>query len=140
MSRQLTVFDPFRMWDQDMFDRPFRRMLNNWVDMPVDVSEDADNVNVKISVPGFNKENIDIHIEDMVLTVTGRSDEQKEENDKKQKFYRKEISSQSFTQSIALPNKVESEKAKANFKDGILTISLPKAAEVKPKKIEISVE
>lgn len=142
MNKQITVLDPFRMMASDFFDsRPFRSMISALQDeVAVDVSEDDDHVYVKVSLPGYNKDNVDINVEDMLLTITARSEEKIEEEDKKRKIYRKEISNRSFSQSITLPTKVESSKAKASFKDGILHIELPKAPEVKPKKIEITVE
>lgn len=141
MSRQIAVWDPFRMMDGDFFGRPMRALLNNISDeMAVDVSETENEVIVKISAAGFSKDNIDIHIEDMALTVTGRVENKTEEENKEQKYYRKGINTQSFSQTVSLPTKVESDQAKASFRDGILSITLPKATEVKPKKIEISVE
>lgn len=142
MTKQITVLDPFRMMASDFFDsRPFRSVINALQDeVAVDVSEDDDHVFVRLSLPGYSKDNVDIHVEDMVLTVTGRVEEQTEEEHKGRKVYRKEISVRSFSQSVALPTKVESSGAKATFKDGILNIELPKAPEVKPKKITINVE
>jgi HSP20 family protein len=140
MNRQVTVFDPFRMISSDFFDRPFREFFSNMgEELAVDVSEDDDKIYVRLSVPGFNKDNIDINVEDRLLTVSGKIETIVESNDKK-RFHRREINLQSFTKSVTLPTIVQSDSAKAVFKDGMLNIELPKAPEVKPKKISISAD
>lgn len=137
MRKQIAVWDPFRMMSNDIFDRSLRDM---WADdNPTDVYDDSDRVYVEVSIPGFNKENIDINVEDQLLTVSGKV-EKKSDEDKDKNYYSREISIQSFTKSVTLPTKVQPDKAKASFRDGILKIELPKAPEVMPKKIEISVD
>ncbi len=129
----MTVFDPFamarRMRDWDDFD------IVDWDDTELDMYEEQDKVVVRLKAPGFSEKDVDITVEDNALTITGTA-EQKEE-DKNKKYYRKEIVQRSFTRTVSLPSKVVAEKAKAEFKNGILEIELPKAEESKPKKVEI---
>ncbi len=108
-------------------------------DMGMDVYEEGDNVVVKIVAPGFTKEDIDVSVESGKVTVVGKSQNVIEEKEKSRKYYRKEISQRSFTRSCTLPVDVTADKAQATFKDGILTVTLPKSEEAKPKKISVNV-
>ncbi len=101
----------------------------------IDMYEDKDDVVVEVQLGGIDPDKVDISIENNVLTIKGES-EKKSEIDENN-YYRKEIRRGSFYRAIALPTKVESEKAEAINQDGILKISVPKAAEIKPKTIKI---
>ena len=135
--RRLSVWNPWGMtprwmdWDEDD--------LIEMSDVSMDVYEEGDSVVVKIVVPGFKKDQLDISVESGKIVVTGKSEEKLEESSKKRKYYRKEIATKSFTRSCALPVDVVPSKAQAKFEDGILTISLPKTEESKPQKIQLSV-
>jgi HSP20 family protein len=106
----------------------------------MEMYEDDDNVVVKLKAAGFEPEQIDISIEGKVLSITGKIEQEKEEEDPKRKYYYKEMRNESFTRSISLPTSVKSEAIKAEMKNGILRVTLPKAEEVKPKKISINVK
>jgi len=103
---------------------------------PVEVSETADAVTVKASLPGVTSEDVDISFEDQVLTIKG--EKKHEEAEETPNYYRKEIRYGAFARSIALPTDVKSEKAAAEFSDGVLTVTLPKAEVAKPKTIKIT--
>ncbi|MEA1926505.1 MAG: Hsp20/alpha crystallin family protein [Patescibacteria group bacterium] len=103
-----------------------------------DIYQDKDNVIVEMDVPGIEPEKVDISVENDVLTVSGSREEKKEI--KREDYYRKEVRSGSFSRSVILPMKVKGEQAGAEFKKGILKIMLPKAEEVKPKRIEVTVK
>ncbi|MEW6739420.1 MAG: Hsp20/alpha crystallin family protein [Nitrospirota bacterium] len=92
---------------------------------------------VKAELPGVAKEDIDLTITKDSLTLKGETT--KEEEVKEEDYYAAEISYGSFTRTIALPAEVDSEKAKASFKNGVLEIVLPKREEAKPKEIKIEV-
>ena len=92
---------------------------------------------VKAELPGVAKEDIDLTITKDSLTLKGET--KKEEEIKEENYYAAEISYGSFTRTIALPAEVDSEKAKASFKNGVLEITLPKREEAKPKEIKIEV-
>lgn len=108
-------------------------------DIEMDVYEEGDQVVVKVKAPGFKKDEVDVSVESGKVTVVGNAQQEKEEEDKKRKYYRKEISKSSFTRSCVLPVDVVPDKANANFEDGVLTITLPKSEEAKPKKIKVDV-
>jgi len=101
----------------------------------IDMYEDKDNIIVETQLGGIDPENVDVSIENNVLSIKGES-EKKSEIDEKN-YYRKEIKRGSFYRSIALPTKVDGNSAKAINEDGLLKITIPKAAEVKPKSIKI---
>lgn len=134
---RLSVFNPWkmlsRMPDFDSEDWDLVEMNENELDM----YEEGDNVIVKVKAPGFSEENLDITIEDGNVCITGNTEETEEEEDKKRKYYRKEFRTRSFTRRVALPVKVEGGKAEAEYENGVLTLTLPKAEEAKPKSIKI---
>lgn len=132
--RGLVPWDPFReivgSWDEDIFSGDF---------LPsADVYQDKDNVIVEMDVPGIDASKIDISVENDVLTVSGSREEKKEV--KKEDYYRREVRSGSFSRSVILPMAVKGSEAQAESKKGVLKITLPKADEVKPKKIEVKVK
>ena len=101
----------------------------------IDMYEDKDNVVVETQLGGIDPEKVDISIENNVLTIKGESEKKSEVEDKN--YYRKEIRRGSFYRSIPLPTKVDGDKATATNDEGILKITVPKAAEIKPKTIKI---
>jgi HSP20 family protein len=101
----------------------------------VDIFEDGDEVVVKADIPGVKKDDIDVTITENSLTISG---ERKQEKKVKEKdFHRIERSYGSFSRSFRLPENVNGDKAKAEFKNGVLEIRLPKVKESKQKKISI---
>lgn len=104
----------------------------------MNVYQDKENVIAEMAIPGIDAEKINISIENDVLTVSG-SVREKEEI-KKEDYYRKEIREGSFSRSVILPMAVKADQAEANYKKGILKITMPKSEEAKPKKIEIKVQ
>jgi HSP20 family protein len=104
---------------------------------PVDIYENGDNLVLKAELPGINPDDVEIRVEDNTLYLKG---ERKFEKDvKEQNYHRVERSYGTFTRSFSLPNSVDADKVTANFKDGILTLTMPKKEEAKPKTIKISV-
>lgn len=104
----------------------------------VDVRQDKDNVIVEMPLAGVDPEKVDISIENDVLTVSGRTEEKKEV--KREDYYHKEIREGSFSRSVILPMPVKGTEAQAESNKGMLTITVPKAEEAKPKKIAVQVK
>ena len=104
----------------------------------VDVSETDKEVQVVADVPGYTKDNIEVNVEDGVLTLRGTMKEEKEEKDKK--YYCKQCASGSFCQQIALPSGAQEEKAKCAMKDGKLTVTIPKRAVEEKKGKTLTIE
>ena len=120
----------------DIFSRDTFRLGGEWAPV-VDMSETKDEMIVRAEVPGMAKEDITVTLQDNVLTLRGEKKEEKRELDAT--FHRIERSYGSFVRSFTLPTLVQVEKVVATYKDGVLTVTLPKAEEVKPKEISISV-
>jgi HSP20 family protein len=132
---------------QDRFNRLFNDTLSRFFDdgelgtrtwaPAVDIYETDHDVVLKAELPGVDPKDVEIRVEDGTLYLKGQRKfeiEVKEEN-----YHRVERSYGSFTRSFALPSSVNSEKAKAEYKDGLLTLTLPKREEAKPKTIQINV-
>jgi HSP20 family protein len=105
---------------------------------PADVIENKDTFIVRTELPGLRKEDVKVTLQNNVLTVSG--EKMKEQEEKNQTYYRVERSYGAFSRTFELPMPVDANNIKADFKDGILTIELPKVEEAKPKEILISVK
>jgi HSP20 family protein len=102
----------------------------------VDVIDRDNEILVKAEIPGVEKKDLDINLSDRNLTI--RAQQSKEEKEEKENYYRREISSSRFSRSVMLPVAVDTDKAKASFKDGILEITLPKSEPIQRRNIKIS--
>ena len=103
--------------------------------LALDVFESADDVMVKASIPGLKPEDIDISITGDVLTIKGETHGEKEE--KQGNYHLRERRWGAFQRAVSLPTLVKADKADAVFENGVLTLTLPKVEEVKPKSIKI---
>ena len=92
---------------------------------------------IKAEIPGVNKEDVKVTLQDGMLTIQGERKMEKEEKDKK--FHRIERSYGSFVRSFRIPEDADESAVKAEFKDGMLNVTLTKSAKAKPKATEISV-
>jgi HSP20 family protein len=112
------------------------RLLSGWTPA-LDIYEDKDNIFVKAELPGMKKESIDISLHDGSLSISGeRKSEEKQEG---AEVYRSERFVGRFQRTVTLPTAVAADKVTAQYKDGILTVTLPKAEEAKPKQINVQV-
>jgi HSP20 family protein len=102
---------------------------------PVDIFEDEHNITIQAELPGMEEKDIDVSLENNVLTISG---ERKLENEeKKENFHRIERSYGRFTRSFTLPPTVDPENVNAEFNNGVLKVTLNKREEAKPKQIKI---
>lgn len=123
-----------RLFD-DAFTRPVNLRDGGWSAPAVDMYQTDDEVVVKVALPGFKADEVQINVTGDRLTLRG---EMKHEAEKKDKAWHiREHRWGSFERSIALPTEVTADRANADFENGILTITLPKAEEVKPKTISV---
>jgi len=146
----LVRWDPFRELEDmsyrlnRMFSRPALPQANgketmivaDWVPS-VDVSETDGEFQIKAEIPDVKKEDVKVTLEDGVLTIQGQRNQEKE--DKGKKYHRVERTYGSFIRSFTLPDLIDEEKVKAEFKDGVLNLQLPKSEKAKPKAIEVKV-
>ena len=109
-----------------------------WFGAPVpslDLSETSDAVQVRMDVPGVKAADLDIQINGNLLTIAGKREEEKEDKDRT--YHRVERSSGSFSRTVTLPCPVDETKVDAQYKDGTLTVVLPKTPEAKARKIRV---
>ncbi len=102
---------------------------------PLDISEDENNIMVKAEVPGCRAEDIDISVQGNILSISGEKRQEKQEQEKG--YFYAERSYGTFRRDLTLPSEVESSKIDASYKDGILSIKMPKSEKAKPTKIKV---
>ncbi len=150
MANGLTRWEPFRelaqlsdamnrLFDERSARWPFRESqdLSSWAPA-VDIYEDGEHLRLTAELAGVDPKDVDIRIEDGVLTLTGERKMHKEE--KQENYHRVETRYGSFSRSFSLPNYVDPDKVRAEFKNGLLNVYLPKREESKPKQIKVKVE
>ena len=142
-------WEPFRdlLTTQREFDRLFKEAFSpmsgetevstrSWAP-PVDIYETEDAIVLKAELPGIDPKDVEVRVEDNTLYLKGERKYEKEVNE--QNYHRIERSYGSFARSFSLPNSISAEKVKAEYKDGLLTLTMPKREEAKPKTIKIDV-
>ena len=145
---ELSVWPPFGRLSslRDEIDRLFdvplaelartSQLLSGWTPA-LDMHEDKDKIVVKAELPGMKKDDINISLHDGSLSISGeRKSEEKFEH---AEVYRAERFVGRFQRTVTLPAPVASDKVKAHYQDGVLTITLPKTEEAKPKQIDVQV-
>ncbi|MGI9534664.1 MAG: Hsp20/alpha crystallin family protein [Thermodesulfobacteriota bacterium] len=150
---QLTKRSPRKDVDnffENLFDEPFKRFIHErfpkyetlsrmqLISPLLDMYEKKDEIVVRAELPGIDKDKINISVSEGVLTLKGEVN--KEEEVKDEDYYYSERSFGSFARSISLPSKVKENKIDANYKDGILEITLPKSPEAKSNEIKVKVK
>ena len=149
MTTTLTRWSPEHDLLRTPFDRLFNQMLQSgWGAQPgtegvsdrawtpaVDVKETQDALQFHVELPGLKKEDVEITIENNVLTIAGERKFEKETKD--ENYHRLERSYGAFSRSFTLPTGVRSEQVEAKFENGVLAVTLPKQEESKPRKISI---
>ena len=139
---------PIIKWDPNgrlMMPDPFEDMERIVMEFPmgkvrgfapaVDVSQDKDHVYIETPLAGVDPKDVDITVENDILTIKGEKKKESEQEEKN--YYRREIRSGSFYRSVPLPAHVVADQAEASSRDGMLRITIPKAPEAKPKTIKI---
>ncbi len=129
------TLDPFQEFDR-MFEEFGGRGNTRGFVPALDVYQDKDTVVVETPLPGVDPEQVTISVENDVLTIEGTSEKKSEVDEKN--YYRKEVRKGSFHRAVALPAAVDGENASAEYKDGVLKITVPKAERAKPKQIKIA--
>jgi HSP20 family protein len=148
MRTTLERYDPYRgattLRDQinRLFNESFGQVgdegsLSTWAP-PVDIYETEHELVVKADLPDINPQDLDIRVENNILTIRGERKFEKKVEEKN--YMRVERSYGSFSRSFALANSVNTEAIKADHKNGVLTLTIPKREEAKPKQIKVNVE
>jgi len=149
-SRDISALEQMDRLFEDFFGRRFRPWWPGvrWPEIKwptevevhpsADIFENKDEIIVKAELPGMAKEDVNVNITENSITLSG--EKKKEEKVEKKDYYRLERSYGSFSRSFSLPGDVQTEKAKATFKDGILEIRVPKTEEAKKKQVKVKIE
>lgn len=139
----LFAFDEFDNFFDDFLSRKWPRLLDwnfpSGLDrgLPkIDIIDHDNEIEVQAALPGVKKEDLDVTINNQTITIRASTKEEKKEEEKG-KYFRREITRGEFQRTVSLPNNVDDENAKASFKDGILTVTIPKTEKSKRKTIEI---
>ena len=148
MATSLTRWDPssefaaMRNVMDRLFDQPFNRLpfrasedLGN-SSLSLDVLETGDTFVIRAAVPGVDPKDVEISVDEDVLTIRGEFNRQEETNE--DSYIRREIRSGSFQRQLRLPPTVEPEKAEAHFENGLLKLSIPKTPEARARSIKIT--
>ena len=123
----------------DAFMSPLETTETHAVMVPkLDVAELKDKFEIKAELPGMDEKDIELSIDDGLLTISGEKKAETEEKDKG--YYLKECSYGTFSRSVRLPDNIADDKIEAKFKKGVLTIDLPKKAIVPPKSRKIAIK
>jgi HSP20 family protein len=111
--------------------------MERWA-IPLDVKEEGDNIVVQASMPGVDSKDVDVTIENDVLTIKGHTN--MEEEHKEGNFLMRERRTGSFHRSLRLPDTVDTDKAQPYYENGVLTVTLPKAEAKKAKKLTVATD
>jgi HSP20 family protein len=144
----LSPFEEFERRFEDFFRRPFSLMeapwLRRWpalageVSPAMDIFEEGGDIVVKAEIPGMKKEEIHVDINEKAVTVSG--EKRKEEKVERKDYVHLERTFGSFARTFALPAEVQTDKARATFKDGILEVRMPKTAEAASRARKVAIE
>jgi len=121
----------------DAFTRPLSLNGGNWSIPAVDMYQTDNEVVIKAALPGIKAEEVQINITGEMLTIKGEVKQREDVENKEKSYHLREQRWGVFERSISLPTEVVADKAKADFENGILTITLPKAEKAKPRSITI---
>ena len=138
---QIIKWEPFKEIDKffdDRFMQPFSSFPRIGTDLAVDLYEEKGNVIAKMNLPGIKAEELDLEVEEDMLTISGRREEEKE-TDKKD-YYSKEIRRGSFSRSVSLPKLVDAKKAEAEYKSGVLVVTIPAVVGSKNKAVKVEIK
>ncbi|CAZ98372.1 Hsp20/alpha crystallin family protein [Zobellia galactanivorans] len=143
-STSLSTYPMLSSWVDDLFTRDwpsvFSQNFNTGISLPmVNIKETPDAFSVDMAVPGLNKSNFHIDLDNQVLSISAEITEENEAKD--EKYTRREFGYSSFKRSFTLPETVDDSQIKANYQEGILSVYLPKKEEAKkkpPKRIAIA--
>lgn len=134
IRREFTMPDLLNVdrWFDDILDGGF---TDSTALPAVDVRETEDSYLMEVELPGLTEKDVDVKLENNLLTVSSKKEEKKEE--KKNGYVLRERKSRAFARSFVLPDEVDREKISAEFKNGVLSLAFPKAPAAKPKIIPV---
>ncbi len=137
-SEMLSLRDAMSQLFEDSFVNPSRSSRGDQLSMALDVSETQDGFVVDAVVPGLKPEDLDITIQDNVLVIRGETRQEHQTGDKQSNYHIMERRYGRFSRAVSLPTAVKADEIRATLENGILHLEIPKAEEVKPRKISVT--
>ena len=129
-----TTFDPFARDFQRQVDRLTRHAFGQAGGMPLDVVRHENDVTLRLDVPGIDPEQIEVTVDRGILTISGKREEERAENDK---FFVRERTMGTFTRRLRLPESLNAEAVEASHANGVLEVRIPVLEQAKPRKVEV---
>jgi HSP20 family protein len=129
-----TTFDPFARDFQRQVDRLTRHAFGQAGGMPLDVVRHENDVTLRLDVPGIDPEQIEVTVDRGILTISGKREEERGENDK---FFVRERTMGTFTRRMRLPESLNAEAVEASHANGVLEVRIPVLEQAKPRKVEV---
>ena len=129
-----TTFDPFGRDFQRQFDRLARYASRQAAVLPLDVVRHETDVTLRLDVPGIDPEQLEVSVDRGVLTISGKREEERTENDK---FFVRERTMGTFTRRVRLSENLNADGVEASYDNGVLEVRIPVLEQAKPRKIEI---
>jgi HSP20 family protein len=129
-----TTFDPFARDFQRQVDRVTRHAFGQAGGMPLDVVRHENDVTLRLDVPGIDPEQIEVTVDRGILTISGKREEERAENDK---FFVRERTMGTFTRRMRLPESLNAEAVEASHANGVLEVRIPVLEQAKPRKVEV---
>jgi HSP20 family protein len=129
-----TTFDPFARDFQRQVDRLTRHAFGQAGGMPLDVVRHENDVTLRLDVPGIDPEQIEVTVDRGILTISGKREEERTENDK---FFVRERTMGTFTRRMRLPESLNAEAVEASHANGVLEVRIPVLEQAKPRKVEV---
>jgi HSP20 family protein len=126
---------PSRLFDE-IFETSFPSLTRSVNDM--EMYQEGSELVVKLQAPGFKEDDIEITLDNRVLTVEGKVSSEEEKEDKNRHYYFKSISKESFSRSVQLPGDIDEDSVKADYKDGIITIRIEQKSSSSKKVISLN--
>jgi len=136
-GEMLTLREAMNSLFEDSYVSPRNGGRGQTLGMPLDVAETKDAFIVEASLPGVKPENLDITLQDNILTITGET-RQEESTGEKPNYHRVERRYGRFSRAVSLPTQVQTDNVQASLNNGILRLEIPKAEAVKPRKITVN--
>ena len=129
-----TTFDPFARDFQRQVDRLTRHAFGQAGGMPLDVVRHENDVTLRLDVPGIDPEQIEVTVDRGILTISGKREEERADNDK---FFVRERTMGTFTRRMRLPESLNAEAVEASHANGVLEVRIPVLEQAKPRKVEV---
>ena len=129
-----TTFDPFGRDFQRQFDRLARYASRQAAVLPLDVVRHETDVTLRLDVPGIDPEQLEVTVDRGVLTISGKREDERAENDK---FFVRERTMGTFTRRLRLPETLNAEAVEASYANGVLEVKVPVLEQAQPRKIEV---